>query len=106
MPEPEHQRRICPLAKPHNMGCGHPDVSYDGGEVIGKVGVVVGGLILGDIRGRIAPGGVCDAPIVAREIAHLRFPLPMVRGELVHEDDQIPGPGFFDVELYSIGISV
>ena len=88
------------------MGCGHPDVSQDCGYVIGKVGVVVGSLILGDIRRRIATGGVRDAAIVAREITHLGFPLPMVRGELVHEYDRIPGPGFFDVELYSIGVSV
>src|SRR5712691_8515651 len=24
MPEPEHQRRICPLAEPHDMGFGAP----------------------------------------------------------------------------------
>src|SRR5438093_13178351 len=106
MPEPEHQRCIRTLAEPRDMGCGHPNVSYDCGYVIGKVGVVVGSLILGDIRGRIATGGVRDAAIVAREIAHLGFPLPMVRGELVHEYDRIPDPGFFDVELYAIGVSV
>jgi hypothetical protein len=81
------------------MGFGLPDVAYDCGNVIGKVGVGVGVLPLGDVRGQVAPGGVGDATIVAREITHLRFPLPMVRGELVHEDDRIPGPGFFDVEL-------
>src|SRR5262245_31311031 len=106
MSEPEHQCRIRSLAEPYNMSFGYADVSYDCGNVISKVSIIVRSLILRDLRGGIATGGVSDAAVVAREIAHLSFPFPMVGGELMYEDDRITSSGFFDVELYAIRVSV
>src|SRR5262245_13384301 len=106
MPEAKHQRCIRSLAQPDDMGFGHPSMSYDCSDVVGKVSVVVRSVILGDIRRWIATGSEGNAAIVAREIAHLGFPLSMICGELMHENDGVPGSGFFNIELHSICVSV
>ena len=51
---------------------------------------------------RIAALAIGDAAMGAREIAHLRLPLPIVASEFVHEDDGRAGADLFVIELRAV----
>ena len=64
--------------------------------------LAVTGRIVGHIGRRIAALAIGDAAMGAREIAHLRLPLPIVAGEFVHEDDGRAGADFFVIEVGAV----
>src|SRR6266850_281363 len=58
--------------------------------------------LAGDLGRRIAARVENDAPVSAREVAHLRLPAAEVAGEFMRKHDGRAGAGLLIVELHAI----
>jgi hypothetical protein len=85
-----------------DVGLGDAEVVEDGDRVGDRALLRVRRLVDGDVRRRVAAGGVGDAAVPRGKGSHLRLPAAVVAGELVDEQEGKARADAFDVQADSV----